>query len=59
MTPCAMADSIHQVTQVALERLDVEFDVSRPEVAFTVFDLGRWADASALLRDGKVDSMEQ
>ena len=41
----AMADSIQQVTQVALERLDVEFDVSRPEVAFTVFDLGRWTDS--------------
>ena len=55
----AMADSIQQVTQVALERLDADFDVSRPEVAFTVFDLDRWADASALLRDGKADSMEQ
>ena len=55
----AMADSIKQVTKVALERMDVEFDVSRPEVAFTLFDLGRWADASALLRDGTVDNMKQ
>ena len=39
--------------------MDVEFDVSRPEVAFTMFDLGRWADASALLRDGKDDNKTQ
>ena len=55
----AMADSIQRVTQVVLERLEVEFDVSRPEVAFTVFDLGRWSVVSALLREGKSDIMAQ
>ena len=44
----AMATSIQQVTQASWVRMDVE-----------VFDLGRWADASALLRDGKADSMDQ
>jgi len=54
----SVAASIQQVVQLAIERVDVEFDINRPEVTFTAFDLGRWAHAVEENHQGRPDSRE-
>ena len=52
----AIAKAIHEVTSLAVERIDVEFDIHRPEVAFTALDIGRWSAASEENRQGRQDA---
>ena len=43
----ALAAGIRRVVNAALDRLDVEFDLARPEISFTALDLRRWRAAFA------------
>ena len=54
----ALAQAIQEVTTLAVERIDVEFDVRRPEVAFTALDIGRWTAASEENRQGRREAWD-
>ena len=49
----ALARGLQEATSLAIDRIDVEFDIRRPEVGFTAFDIGRWTEASDENRQGR------
>ena len=51
-----MSQAVHEATRLAIERIDVEFDIRRPEVAFTALDIARWAAAAEENRQGRRDA---
>jgi hypothetical protein len=49
---------IQTVVRLALDRMDVEFDVSHAEVSFTALDLLRWRVAFTHAREGDRDALD-
>ena len=51
------ATGLQEATKLAVDRVDVEFDIHRPEVALTAMDIRRWSAASEELRQGRPDAL--
>ena len=51
-------DSIQRVVKHMCDRMDVDFDIRRPEIAFTALDINRWDHAMAERKAGRHDAME-
>ena len=54
----ALSVSMHTVLQHSFDRMDVDFDVERPEIAFTALDVGRWEHALTERRAERHDSYD-
>ena len=48
----SLSGSLHVVVRHMFDRLDVDFNIERPEIAFTAMDLDRWDQALKARRDG-------
>ena len=54
----SISDSVGNVVRHMFDRMDVDFDIRRPEVGFTAMHLDRWAHAMAERKAGRSDSMQ-
>ena len=54
----SIMNSVHNVVRHTLDRLEVDFDIRRPEVAFSALDVSRWARALEDRRAGDHASEE-